>query len=167
MDLKTILHPTDFSGSSEVGFRYAVSLAKESGALLLVLHAVETLGPEKVSYGEAVSRLQPQGYQQRLWQDLRQIRTTDPQVHIDYLLSEDEPVTAILQAADEHKCDLIVMGSHGRRGLRRLLLGSVAEKIVRAATCPVLVVKIPTESKQALPEQSGKGRSTIQREAQR
>jgi nucleotide-binding universal stress UspA family protein len=56
-------------------------------------------------------------------------------------LSEEDPLAAILGTAVARECDLIVMGSHGRHGLRRLVQGSVTEQVIRAATCPVLVVK--------------------------
>jgi nucleotide-binding universal stress UspA family protein len=58
-------------------------------------------------------------------------------------LQEGDPATEILRIAQECKCDLIVMGTHGRTGVARLLMGSVAEHVVRKAECPVLVVKTP------------------------
>ncbi len=141
MHLKTILYPTDYSDASQAAFDYAVALAHDHGACLLILHAVETLGPENVTYGEAVSQRQPESYRHRLLDDLHHIRSPDPQVPVEYILSEQDPVTAILRTAAERKCDLIVLGSHGRHGLRRVLEGSIAEQVVRWATCPVLVVK--------------------------
>jgi nucleotide-binding universal stress UspA family protein len=149
MQLRTILYPTDFSEPAQEALRYAVDMAQESRARLLVLHAVETLGPENVTHGEAVSQAQPASYEQRLRDDLRQIQIPDRQLHVEYLLSEDEPVKAILRTAAQRNCDLIVIGSHGRHGLRRLLEGSVAEQVVRGATCPVLVVKAHDKTKQA------------------
>jgi nucleotide-binding universal stress UspA family protein len=141
MNLRTILYPTDFSEPSHAALHYAVQLAHDYGARLIVLHAVETLGPENVTYGEAVSQPQPASYRQRLWEDLHRIQAPDSQVPVEYVLSEDEPVTAILHTAATNECDLIVLGSHGRHGLWRLLGGSVAERVVREAACPVLVVK--------------------------
>src|SRR5262249_26306782 len=138
---------TDFSASAQEALPYAVKLAHDSGARLLILHAVETLGPENVTYGEAVSLPQPAAYQERLWQDLRQIHIPDPHIRVEYLLSEEEPVAAILRTAAERDCDLIVIGSHGRHGLRRFFGGSIAEQVVRGATCPVLVVKPSDKSK--------------------
>jgi nucleotide-binding universal stress UspA family protein len=141
--LQTILHPTDFSEHSEYAFRLACSLARDHGARVLVLHAVTTLGPELVSYGEAVSQLQPEAYQQKLWDDLRRVRSPDPAVPVDYRLAEGDPATEIVRAATDTRCDLIVLGTHGRTGLARLLMGSVAEQVVRKAPCPVLTVKAP------------------------
>lgn len=143
MNFKTILYPTDYSEPSGIALAYAVALAHAQAARLVVLHAVETLGPENVTYGEIASRPQPDGYRQRLWNDLHQVRPSLPDVHMEYLLSEADPAEAILRIAEKSQCDLIVMGSHGRGGLKCWLMGSVAEKVVRRARCPVLVVKAP------------------------
>jgi universal stress protein A len=141
---KTILCPTDYSGLSEAALRLAVELAHEHRARLIVLHAVETLGPENVSFGEAVSRPQPDAYRQRLWSELHQhVKISDPQVEQEFVLSEEDPVTAIVDAAGKFSCDLIVMGTHPRHGLRRWLERSVAENVISRAPCPVLVVKEP------------------------
>src|SRR5438093_11093555 len=147
MQFRTILYPTDFSESAQEALPYAVKMAQDSGACLIILYAVETLGPENVTYGEAVSLLQPAAYRERLWQDLRQIPIPEPQPRVEYLLLEEDPVKAILRTATERDCDLIVIGTHGRRGLRRLFAGSIAEEVVRGASCPVLVVKAADQSK--------------------
>jgi universal stress protein A len=149
MQMRTILYPTDFSEPAREALPYAVKMAQDWGARLIILHAVETLGPENVTYGEAVSQVQPAAYQQRLWDDLRQIQIPDQQLRVECLLSEGDPVTAILRTAAERDCDLIVIGSHGRHGLRRLFEGSIAEQVIRGATCPVLVVKLPDKSRQS------------------
>src|SRR5713226_7237755 len=99
MQLRTILYPTDFSEPSREAFPYAVKMAHDAGGRLIILHAVETLGPENVTYGEAVSRSQPESYQQRLWEDLHQIQVPDPQISVEYVLSDGDPVTAILRTA--------------------------------------------------------------------
>ena len=146
MGFRSILHPTDFSEVSQTALRYAAELAHDYGAKLFLLHAVETLGPENVTYGEAISRPQPDSYRQRLRDDLRRIQVPYADTSVEYLISEDDPVKAILRTAAERSCDLIVMGSHGRHGMQRLLEGSVAEHVVRGATCPVLVVKAPIKT---------------------
>jgi nucleotide-binding universal stress UspA family protein len=145
MHMQTILHPTDFAEPSQAALRFAVALARDYGARLVILHAVETMGPENVTYGEAVSRPQPEAYRQRLWEDVREVRPADALVPLEYVLAEGDPATAIIQMATERRCDLIVLGSHGRRGWRRLLEGSVAEQVVRRAPCPVLVVRSTME----------------------
>jgi nucleotide-binding universal stress UspA family protein len=146
MQIRTVLYPTDFSDASREALPYAVKIAQDWGAALVILHAVETLGPENVTYGEAISQAQPAAYDQRLWNDLRQVQVPDSHLRVDYLLSEENPVKAILRTALERDCDLIVIGSHGRQGLRRLFEGSIAEQVVRGATCPVLVIKASDKS---------------------
>jgi nucleotide-binding universal stress UspA family protein len=139
-----ILVPTDFSDHSNYALQVAIDLARQHGATLTLLHVAETLGPEYLTYGEAVSQLQPDSYRQRLMDELR--RTLLPPaagVPVEYLLAEGEPAVEIGRAARDHSCDLIVLGSHGRTGVRRLLMGSVAEHVVRYAACPVLTVKKP------------------------
>src|SRR5262249_5507019 len=113
MQLRTILHPTDYSELSGAALRYATALAHDHGARLLILHVVATLGPENVTYGEMVSQLQPEGYRQRLLDELHQVRPAAPDVAVEYLLSEEDPVEAITRTAAERNCDLIVLGSHG------------------------------------------------------
>jgi nucleotide-binding universal stress UspA family protein len=130
-----------------------VVLAHDYKARLIVLHSVSTLGPENVTYGEATGGKQPEEYRKRLWQEIHRIRSPEHEVQMEYVLSEDDPVSAILQLAVERKCDLIVVGSHGRHGMRRLLEGSVAEHVVRRATCPVLVVKNEPTGTAASPEE--------------
>jgi nucleotide-binding universal stress UspA family protein len=68
-----------------------------------------------------------------------------PKTHlpVERRLEEGDPVTQILGIAEEESCDLIVMGTQGRTGLGRILMGSVAEQVMRKATCPVLTVKMP------------------------
>lgn len=145
---RTILHPTDFSECSGYALSVAADLAKLNKASLLVLHVVESLGPENATFGEVAESLQPAGYDQRLLDDLRQVRPdVPPEIHVEHLLAEGEPSAAIERIAAERQCDLIVMGTHGHRGLSRLLLGSVAERVVRRANCSVLVVKPPGDRK--------------------
>lgn len=144
MLIRTILHPTDYSELLNAAFGYALELARVHHANLIVLHAVETRGPEMVSFGEA-GQPQPETYRRRLWEELRQAMPKNDDVPVEYELSEDDPVTAIVRTASERKCDLIVLGSRGRRGIKRLLEGSIAEKVMRASPCPVLVLKCPTD----------------------
>lgn len=140
MNAKTILFPTDFSDCSSEALEYATSLAKESGGKLLIVHAEESFVPfggEDVYAGlleEAFEDLQ---------KELDQVVPTDPTV--DYarqmLRGSEAPAKRIVKYATKEKVDLIVMGTHGRTGLNRMLLGSVAEAVVRHAPCPVLLVK--------------------------
>jgi nucleotide-binding universal stress UspA family protein len=137
-----ILHPTDYSEESRPALLEACELAREKGATLVLLHVVETLGPEKLTEGEAAKR-QPEAYRRRLWDEIHHVLPPDPHIHVEYVLSEESLVTAILRTAAERGCDLIVMATQGLTGWRRWLTGSVAEEVVRRASCPVLVIKPP------------------------
>ena len=80
-----------------------------------------------------------------LRKSLVQIVPTDHAVPFEHMLLVGDPAQAISETAEKEGCDLIVMGTHGRTGLTRLLMGSVAEAVVRKAKCPVLTVKQPSE----------------------
>lgn len=142
MSIRTILYPTDFSDCSRHAFRIAGMLAREQGARLIVLHVKPTLGP-LVAYGEALTELEPEGSRERLLEVLHRFRLSDPKVQVEHRLVEGQGAEEILRQAEEIGADLIVMGTHGRSGLGRLLMGSVAGEVVRNARCPVITVKIP------------------------
>jgi nucleotide-binding universal stress UspA family protein len=150
MHPRKILHPTDYSEVSEPALRIAAGLAHDHGAVLVLLHVVETLGPEKASFGEMTAQAQPEGWRAKLWEELHKVRPADATVRVEYVLSEEDPVTAILRTAEVEDCDLIVLGTHGLTGWRRWVLGSIAEEVVRRANCPVLVVK-PKKAAPTLP----------------
>jgi len=141
MHPKKILHPTDYSESSRPALKEALTLARDHGAGLVLLHVVDSLGPEHLTYRESVSAHQPSAYRQQLFDELRHILPAGTHLHVDYVISEEDPVTAILRTQAELACDLIVLGTHGTTGVRRWFTGSVAEEVVRRAPCPVLVVK--------------------------
>jgi nucleotide-binding universal stress UspA family protein len=140
---RVILHPTDFSDRSAHALGIAADLARQHGAKLLIVHVAETLGPENVTYGEVATQLEPAGYRQRILDDLRRSVPAPAGVSVQYLVAEGDPAEEIDRVARERGCDLIVLGTHGRTGLGRLLTGSVAERVVRLAACPVLTVKLP------------------------
>jgi nucleotide-binding universal stress UspA family protein len=134
LPVKTILHPTDFSEPSEAAFRLACALARDHNSRLVVLHVVSP--PE--SHGEEVARRQGQGYHHDLWRLLEGLRPADASVAVERRLEDGQPAETIISVARQEEADLIVLGTQGRRGLGRLLLGSVAEQVVRQAPCPVL-----------------------------
>jgi nucleotide-binding universal stress UspA family protein len=134
--IRTILHPTDFSESAEAAFSVAGMLAKAHKARLIVLHVY----PLPISRGEGVDYPPDQA---EMWRLLDRYYVPDPDVHVDDRLAEGSAPEEILRVAEEEGCDLIVMGTQGRTGLARLLMGSVAEKVMRGAHCPVLTVRIP------------------------
>jgi nucleotide-binding universal stress UspA family protein len=127
MQVQTILHPTDHSESSRAALRYAVALAHDYGARLVILHVVKTLAP-----GAAAPEVDPGG-----------VARPAGRVPIEYLLRQGEPVATILSTARERRCDLIVLGRHNGSGWRRLLRPGCAERVLRDAPCPVLIVKAP------------------------
>jgi nucleotide-binding universal stress UspA family protein len=144
LPIRTVLHPTDFSEHSGYAFRLACSLARDYGARLIVLHVLER--PLLVYTGVMTAPPPPPPsaeQRQSAREQLHGIKPPDPAIGVEHLLEEGDPATAILQVAQERPCELIVMGSHGRTGLGRLLMGSVAEQVVRRAPCPVLTVRIP------------------------
>jgi nucleotide-binding universal stress UspA family protein len=139
--IRTILHPTDFSERSGYAFQLACALARDYGARLIVLHVAE---PPVIPYGGVMTPPPPPRDSWRaLEEQLHRIQAPEPTVHVEHRLEEGGPVAEILRVARETTADLIVMGTHGRTGLGRLLMGSVAEQVVRKAPCPVLTVKTP------------------------
>jgi nucleotide-binding universal stress UspA family protein len=143
LSLRTVLHPTDFSEPSRYAFQLACSLARDSGARLIVLHVAV---PPVVAYGEMMTALATEGKgKEALEVRLRQlVQGAGPPVAVEHRVEEvADPAEAICRVAREAACDLIVMGTHGRRGLERVLMGSVAEQVVRQSPCPVLTVKTP------------------------
>ena len=139
LPLRTILHPTDFSEPSDYAFQLACALARDYEARLLVLHVV----PPPLFHGEVVARREETGFYEDLWELLEQRRPTDANVQVEHYLEDGDPAEMIVQLAWDEGCDLIVMGTHGRTGLGRLLMGSVAEQVMRRAACPVLTVRMP------------------------
>ena len=146
--IHTILHPTDFSDCSRYAFRLAGMLARQQSARLVVLHVNPTLG-SMVAYDEALAELEPEGSQEKLLEILHRLRVSDPKVQVEHRLVDGDGAQEILRVAGEVRADLIVMGTHGRTGLGRLLMGSVAGEILRNAQCPVVTVKIPHTVSQA------------------
>jgi nucleotide-binding universal stress UspA family protein len=99
-----------------------------------------------VTIGEVVSYMEPEEYKERLWAEFHRLEASEPGIRdlrVETKLVEGSPAKEILKAAREIKPELIVMGTHGRTGLGRLLMGSIAEKVVRKADCPVLTARTP------------------------
>jgi nucleotide-binding universal stress UspA family protein len=134
LPIKTTLHPTDFSEPSEAAFQMACALARDHGGRLVLLHVV----PPPQSHGEVVARRQGHGYHEDLWRMLARIQPEDAALPVERRLEDGDPAETILRVAREEVANLIVLGTHGRGALGKLLLGSVAERVVRRAPCPVL-----------------------------
>ena len=140
LPLRLILHPTDFSPHSEAAAKLAFALARDYGARVLVLHVLEPIVPGGL---EGVAILDPLAYEADLKARLAEVRPPGPTVPVEHRLAPGSAAEEILRAAKESKCGVIVLGTHGRGGVGRLLMGSVAEQVVRKAPCPVLTVKAP------------------------
>jgi nucleotide-binding universal stress UspA family protein len=149
LPIHSILYATDFSERSAYAFRLACSLARDYGARLCVLHIAV---PPVVLYGEGMVAPEPEWYQEELIEKLHRLQPPDPKVVVEHRLLEGEPAEQIIRTARETQSDLIIMGTHGRTGLGRLLMGSVAEHVMRKAPCPVLTVKTPFHEAEPLHE---------------
>jgi nucleotide-binding universal stress UspA family protein len=137
--VKKILYPTDFSSYSNQAYFHAVALAENHGASLTVLYVYN--GPTGEAGAGAAADADAD---RRYWRDqLEQIRPANPEIPVHHVFVEGDPSGEIGRYAADANIDLIVMGTHGRTGLERLLLGSVAEQTLRNAPCSVLVVKLP------------------------
>ena len=132
-----ILVPTDYSSCSIAALKHAASLAHGSDDTMLILHVVESGSPLELPDSSKE--------QDPLRQDvallLRSFSECKPPLRFEERRMEGFPVSAILSTAAEEHVDMIVMGTSGRTGLKRLLLGSVAEEVTRRSPCPVLTLK--------------------------
>jgi nucleotide-binding universal stress UspA family protein len=137
-EIRVILHPTDFSVDSEAALKVARRLACDHGARLIVLH-VATLEIRTDEMGAA--EVDPRVYRDALEDVRRRIDGPDLKHPVETLLRTGFAPEGIVETAEEVRSDLIVLGTHGRTGLTRLLMGSVAENVLPKANCPVLIVK--------------------------
>jgi nucleotide-binding universal stress UspA family protein len=143
--MRLIMHPTDFSPASRPAFTQAVATAKEHGAEVLLVHVVASIIP-----------LMGDGYvSPKVYDDMVRASRTDAQQKLDRLIAAAKKAGArargmllegvaweqLVRTAKARKADMIVMGTHGRTGLTRLFLGSVAERVVGSAPCSVLTVR--------------------------
>lgn len=146
MTVKNILVPTDFSAGSEQAVRYAFDLAVSLGATLHFLHVIENpfapgafmelyAPPPAEYFNDAESQADAR---------LRHLLSPQEQSLVNVVISTrmGTPATVILERlAEEPKIDLVVMATHGRSGVARMVMGSVADKVVRMAPCPVLTLR--------------------------
>jgi nucleotide-binding universal stress UspA family protein len=143
---QTLVHPTDFDEPSKEAFRVARSLAHALGARLVVFHVVP---PPAVVTQDGRVILDPHNAEPvDLWADYRTLQADTPKVSVQYAVVVGGKAKAkhLLEEKIRELGEgvLLVMGSHGRRGISRLLWGSTAEEVVRECPCPVLVVKAPS-----------------------
>jgi nucleotide-binding universal stress UspA family protein len=145
--IRRIVAPVDFSDHATLAARHAAALAEAYDATLDLVHVIDAatvptggpqiLGPARVSFDEAQERAQ-----QKVDQHAADLRAEFPAVgKIDAEVRFGRPASDIVDFAEERGADLVVVGSHGRTGMKRLLMGSVAEQVIRSAPCPVFTVK--------------------------
>lgn len=141
LSLSRILVPTDFSAFSKAALEFAVVLAKQLRAKVVLLHVTE---PSRSSRPAPIQIMDPvRRRTDRLFQRfISACRAAE--IVSERIVLPGDPVKGILDQAKRIKADLIVMGTQGRRGVKLLALGSVAASVVRKGNCPVLVVKNPS-----------------------
>jgi nucleotide-binding universal stress UspA family protein len=144
--LRTILVPTDFSETAETALTYAKALAETFNASLHLLHVLQDpLVYAPVAEGYTVLPKLREEMEREAQQQLENV-LSDPErrrFHAVPALKWGTPFLEIVRYARDQQIDLIVLGTHGRGPITHLLLGSVAEKVVRKAPCPVLTVRPP------------------------
>lgn len=136
--ISMILHATDFSESSEHAFELACALARDYAARLVVLHVVNT-PTVMLADGALPPPMEPLLEEART--NLDRLQAPDRSFRFERRVAQGNAAEVILKVIDELDADLVVLGTHGRTGLHRLLMGSVAEQVLRKASCPVLTVK--------------------------
>ncbi len=145
MNINNILFPTDFSERNANALDYASSMATATGAMLHIVHVddlsdlIAVAGPEGYVYTKALEGPD----RKELKAQLEKIKPTISSVAYKHHFLQGVPSAEIRALAESENIDLIVMSSHGRTGLSRLLMGSVAENVLRYAKCPVLILKQP------------------------
>jgi nucleotide-binding universal stress UspA family protein len=144
IEIQRILCPIDFSEYSRHALDHAVALARWYGSTVTVLHVFSTV--PVAAFAPGMPDFEPivltTADRDQLLVDLKRFVEAEsaPGVSIDGVIREGDAVGEILSLATDMKADLMVMGTHGRSGFERLLLGSVTEKLLRKASCPVLTV---------------------------
>lgn len=137
---KKILVPTDFSHTGDAALELASTLARDIGATLLIVHAEE---PPTAYRGDEIYYQMSEPAKDKLQKMLRKIEPTNSAIPCEHRVISGDPAHAIVRLAKDEEVEMIVMGTHGRTGLSRMLMGSVAEAVVRRAECPVLTYKQP------------------------
>jgi nucleotide-binding universal stress UspA family protein len=140
--ISKILAPTDCSEASIDALKYSIKIAKTHQAKLMVLLVVSHLGnaashtPSDQSISNSKTHLASKNQLEKFWESMG-----ENEIEADLTVEYGDPFTEIMGYAKSNKNDIIVMGTHGRTGLMRVLMGSVAEKVVRYSTIPVVTVK--------------------------
>ncbi|MDS0475616.1 universal stress protein [Natrinema sp. 1APR25-10V2] len=140
-----ILVPTDGSPEVERALEYAFDLARSHDATVRALYVVNVTGYSGLPMETALEGISDALHEEGRAAVERAAALAPDGVTVETDVLEGSPSHAIVEAADPGECDLIVMGTHGRGGIDRLLLGSVAERVVRRASVPVLTVQVDSD----------------------
>ncbi len=153
IDVKRILFPTDFSESAEHAKTYACDLANRFDAQLHTIHIIHNAALEVPDFGMGLAfpayvENLPKQRQELIQAALESLKKgmaeiTSLEKEVIFEVQFGMPFTSILEYATKHEIDMIVLGTHGRTGLSHVLLGSVAERVIQRASCPVLTVRLP------------------------
>jgi nucleotide-binding universal stress UspA family protein len=137
------LIPTDFSASAEQALDYAIRLARTLNARLTVLHVLQPVPMAGAGMGIVLPETYLQEVKEAVQRDMEAAlaRVTAAGLTAERIVLSGVPFQEIIETAKARQVDLIVMGTHGRTGLMYVLLGSVAEQVIRLAPCSVLVVR--------------------------
>ncbi len=146
MAAQHFLVPLDFSEYANQALDYAINLASKLGARLTLLHVVQSLPTGGVDMGITLPYTYIQDLEAEITESMNDSlrRVTAAGLEGEVVVVHGVPFHEIIETAKTTQADLIIMGTHGRTGLQHVLLGSVAEKVVRLAPCPVLVARQPT-----------------------
>ncbi len=146
MQIRRILFATDFSEGSSHALPYATDIARQYGAKLFLVHVIYDVAKSAgwyvphVSIDEIYHDMEKRAkaeLEKSINEDLRDLKD------VEYVVLKGIPYEEIAKFAEDNKIDLVVLGTHGRRGIDRMLFGSTAEQVVRNAPCPVLSVRRP------------------------
>lgn len=146
MEIKSILFPTDFSEGSSQALQYAVDLTKKYGAKLYLVHVIYDIAKATGWYVPHVSMDQMyKDIQEGARKELDKFGSEElsGMKNLERIVVTGVPHEEIINSAKKNKIDMIIMGTHGRKGIDRILFGSTAAQIVRFAPCPVLTVRLP------------------------
>jgi nucleotide-binding universal stress UspA family protein len=153
LQLRRILLPTDFSSCANYALPYAAAIARATGATIICVHVVESIVPavgysglaEPMPIADVSEQLEDSA--ERELPRLAECEEFDG-LKVEEVIVHGDPAAEIVRVAGEREADLIVVSSHGRTGLGRIIFGSTAEAVVRHAGCPVLVVKPPPQEEE-------------------
>ena len=145
INIKNILCPIDYSIYSEMALKYAIEFAEKYGAKLYLIHVLDIrvydINDPELYNVNIVDKETLDKLKERLLKCVNE--DTKGKIPVEAVIIQGVPFVEIIKASKEYNIDLIVLGTHGRTGLSHAIMGSVAEKVVRKAPCPVLTIRHP------------------------